>query len=179
MSISKTVKPIRTDRLFLRPAQDDDLPAFFTIMSDPRAMQYWSTLPHDTIDVTQSWMRPMVDSPGQGFDWVVTLDGAVIGKAGGYRLPEVGFILHPDHWGRGYVTEAMQAIIPVLFAMSDVPALMADVDPLNSRSLKALHKLGFSETHRATRTFHIGGIWADSVYLSLRRPALARPATAD
>ena len=56
---------------------------------------------------------------------------------------------------------------------------MADVDPLNSRSLKALHKLGFSETHRATRTFHIGGIWADSVYLSLRRPALARPATAD
>ena len=115
-------------------------------------------------------MEPLFTPPGQGFERVITLNGAVIGKAGGYRLPEVGFILHPDHWGRGYVTEAMQALIPELFACSDVPALTADVDPLNPASLKVLEKLGFVETHRAERTFNLGGVWVDSVYLALPRP---------
>lgn len=170
MSISKTAEPIKTDRLFLRPAREDDLPAFYTIMSDARAMRFWSTLPHESIDLTRDWMRPLFTPPGQGFEWVLTLNDTVIGKAGGYRLPEIGFILHPDHWGRGYVTEAMQAIIPALFAMSDVPALTADVDPLNHASLKVLSKLGFRETHRAMRTFNLGGVWADSIYLALPRP---------
>jgi [ribosomal protein S5]-alanine N-acetyltransferase len=169
MSISKTAEPIRTERLLLRPAREEDLDAFFTIMSDPRAMRHWSTLPHESPEVTLGWMEPLFHPPGQGFEWVMELNGAVIGKAGGYSLPEVGFILHPDHWSRGYVTEAMQAIIPVLFAMSDVPALTADVDPLNQGSLKVLAKLGFIETHRAERTFNLGGVWADSVYLALPR----------
>ncbi len=139
-------------------------------MSDPRAMKHWSTLPHETIDITQAWMEPLFHPPGQGFEWVITRDGAVIGKAGGYDLPDVGFILHPDHWGRGYVSEAMQALVPELFACSDVPALTADVDPLNPASLRVLTKLGFVETHRAERTFNLGGVWADSVYLALPRP---------
>ena len=139
-------------------------------MSDPRAMRHWSTLPHENIDITRDWMEPLFAPPGKGFEWVITLNGAAIGKAGGYSLPELGFILHPDHWGHGYVTEAMQDVIPVLFAMSDVPALTADVDPLNPASLKVLSKLGFTETHRAERTFNLGGVWADSIYLSLPRP---------
>ena len=178
MLISKTVKALHTQRLILRPAVPPDLPGFFAIMRDPRAMQYWSTLPHTSIDQTRDWMVPMLDPQGRGFDWVITLkspasgsgNDTIIGKAGGYHLPEIGFILHPDHWGRGYATEAMQAIIPALFASSDVPELTADVDPLNPRSLAVLAKLGFVETHRATRTFNLGGVWADSVYLALPRP---------
>ncbi len=33
---------------------------------------------------------------GEGEDFVVEHDDRVIGKAGLYHLPEVGFILHPD-----------------------------------------------------------------------------------
>jgi [ribosomal protein S5]-alanine N-acetyltransferase len=167
MSISKTARVIRTARLVLRPAGADDLAAFHAILADPRAMRFWSTLPHDTVAVTRDWMAGMLQP--DAMDWVMECDGVVIGKAGGYRLPEVGFILHPDFWGRGLVTEAMAAIIPELFAISDVPALTADVDPLNLGSLKVLAKLGFTETHRAERTFNLGGVWADSVYLALPR----------
>ena len=170
MSISNIARPIQTQRLLLRPAVPQDLDAFFAIMSDPRAMRHWSTLPHETPEVTWAWMEPLFHPPGHGFEWVMTLNGHPIGKAGGYNLPEIGFILHPDHWGRGYVTEAMQAVIPELFAMSEVPALTADVDPLNPASLKVLAKLGFVETHRAERTFNLGGVWADSIYLALPRP---------
>lgn len=173
MSISKTVEVLKTERLLLRPAQGDDLPAFHAIMSDPRAMRHWSTLPHESISVTRDWLQGMLHPAPNAADWVLTLNDRVIGKAGGYNLPEIGFILHPDHWGLGYVTEAMQTIIPELFAICDLPGLIADVDPLNTASLKLLAKLGFTETHRAVRTFNLGGVWADSVYLALPRPDLA------
>ena len=162
--------PIRTARLTLRAARPDDLHALHAIMADPRAMAHWSTLPHDSPEVTRDWMAGMLDQAATGHERIVCLDGAVIGKAGGYRLPDVGFILHPDHWGRGYATEAMAAILPWIWATSDVPALVADVDPLNPASLRVLQKLGFRETGRAARTFCLGGVWADSVYLRLDRP---------
>ena len=37
---------IRTDRLLLRRATMDDLPAIHAILSDPQGMRYWSSLPH-------------------------------------------------------------------------------------------------------------------------------------
>ena len=42
---------------------------------------------------------------------VVTLDGALIGKLGCWRLPEIGFLFDPAQWGRGYAAEAMTAFI--------------------------------------------------------------------
>jgi len=86
-------------------------------------------------------------------------------------LPEIGYILHPDHWGHGYATEAMQTLIAHLWANTDWPALTADIDPQNLASLRVLQKLGFVETGRAARTFCLGGVWTDSLYLSLQRPS--------
>jgi len=114
-------------------------------------------------------MAPMLELAESGHERVIECGGVLMGKAGGYHLPEVGFILQPDHRGQGIATEAMAAIIPWLWTTSPVPALTADVDPLNPASLRVLTKLGFVETHRAARTFNLGGVWADSVYLRLDR----------
>jgi RimJ/RimL family protein N-acetyltransferase len=43
----------------------------------------------------------------------------------------------------------------------------ADVDPGNAGSLKLLERLGFKRTGTAERTFKIGEMWVDSVYLEL------------
>ena len=37
-------------------------------------------------------------------------------------------------------------------------------------SLKLLAGLGFVETGRAARTWHVGGCWCESVYLALEAP---------
>ena len=94
----------------------------------------------------------------------------MIGKAGCWRLPEVGYILHPAAWGQGYAREALETAIAHVFAHFDVPALIADVDPRNEASLNLLARLGFVETGREERTIEVGGVWCDSVYLSLERP---------
>jgi RimJ/RimL family protein N-acetyltransferase len=162
---------IRTARLLLRRAVPDDLAAFHEMMSDPRAMRYWSRPEHETIEETQGFVAHLCGCPENGGDdWVMDLGGRAIGKAGAWKPTEVGFLLHPDHWGMGYAFEAMAALIPVLFARHDVPALTAEVDPRNAASLRLLERLGFRETGRAERTLLWRDEWCDSVYLALPRP---------
>jgi len=165
-----------TERLTLRPARWDDLDALHRIFIDPRAMRYWSRPTHTDVEETRAWLRSMIEATSErSADFIVELDGRVIGKAGCYRMPEVGYILHPDHWGRGLATEALAAVIDHVFATHDVEALVADVDPRNEASLRLLARLGFEETGRAERTFEIAGEWVDSVYLRLDRPARLNP----
>lgn len=165
---------LRTERLVLRPAVWDDLDAFHEIMSDPAAMAYWSTPPFPDIETTRDWFGSMIEGGERSANFVITLDGRVIGKAGVWRLPEIGIILHPDVWGRGIAREALSAIIAHLWANTETPSLTVDIDPRNTASLALFAGLGFVETGRAERTFCIDGVWADSVYLALERPKPSR-----
>ena len=162
---------IETPRLLLRRARIGDLPRIHAIMSDKRAMRYWSSLPHESEERTREWLQSMIDAPAEASDdYVVEHEGRVIGKAGCHRLPEIGFILDPDCWGKGLAREALEAVIRHIFATRLVETLIADVDPRNHASLGLLDRLGFRETGRAKGTWTIGEEVCDSVYLALPRP---------
>jgi len=161
-----------TKRLTLRAATQDDLMDLYAVFSDPRAMRYWSTPPHESPEQTQKRLDRLIPS---GHDlltyFVIEMDGRVIGTAGMHKTDEVGFLLHPDYWRQGIVSEAMNAIIPYLFEVTDHAQLTADADPRNDASVGILKSLGFQETHRAEKTFCINGEWSDSVYFALQRPS--------
>lgn len=170
---------IMTSRLLLRPAVAADAGAVHAVLSDPRATAYWSTPPHDSPAQSEEWLAAMIAiAPDEGEDFIVEHEGRVIGKAGLYRFPEIGFILHPDVWGRGFAREALGAVLDRAFAVHRLPAVEADVDPRNAASLTLLSGLGFRVTGRASRTWLIGGQWCDSVYLSLDAMAWAGPGAA-
>ena len=163
---------IVTERLLLRRASAGDLDAIHAILSEPAAMRYWWRPPHRTLAETKEWLEEMITAlPEESDDFVIEHEGAVIGKAGCRRVPEIGFILHPSVWGRGFAREALSAILPRLFARFDIPAITADVDPRNRASLNLLRSLGFEETGRAEKTWLVGEVYCDSVYLALRRDA--------
>ena len=164
---------LRTERLVLRRARKDDLEALHEVFGDERAMQYWSNGPHTDLEETRRWLNSMIEaSPEESDDFIVTLHGECIGKLGCWKLPEIGFILRSDHWGKGYASEAMSAFLTHIFAKRDVDRVTADVDPRNEGSLHLLNKHGFVETGRASGTWttHIG--LCDSVYLALARPSV-------
>jgi len=172
---------IRTSRLLLRRANWDDLDDIHRVMSSPAAMRYWSRLPHASLDLTREWFPSAlldVDNPAMD-EWVIEFEARAIGYMGIWRMPQFGFILSPEVWGRGLATEAAEAIIPYLFRRHDVEALTADVDPRNSASLRLLKRLGFAETGFARRTFLLGDEWCDSIFLALPRPACRRAAASD
>lgn len=156
-----------------------DLEAMHAVLSDPRAMRYWSSPPHADLAQSREWLGKMVEAASDASDdFVIEHQGQVIGKAGCWRVPEIGYILHPDHWGQGLATEALTAVIAHVFATRPVEAITADVDPRNTASLKLLDRLGFAETHRAPRTWLVGDQWCDSVYLALgREPVTSAPET--
>lgn len=162
------VTELRTERLLLRPARTDDLEALHAIMRQPRAMAYWSTPPHDSVEQTADFLEGMMTiPPREGEDFVIECEGQMIGKAGLYRFPDIGYILDPAFWGRGLAREALAALIVRAFSVHRLPRIQADVDPRNAASLRLLARLGFRETHRQTRTWLVGEEWCDSVYLVL------------
>lgn len=161
---------IRTPRLILRRARPDDLADVHAMLSDPRAMRYWSRPEHETLDESRDWLAGMIAATGAD-DYVIEHRDRVIGKAGMWRRPEVGFLLHPDFHGQGLAREAMEAVISHIFATHDLPELVAEADPRNAPSLALLARLGFTETGRASRTMQWRDEWCDSVYLSLPRSA--------
>lgn len=161
---------IVTERLVLRTAEPGDVEAMHAVLSDPRAMTWWSSLPHETMEQTQVWLAGMIAKGPEHPDFVIERDGQVIGKAGFWKLPDVGYILHPDHWGQGLAREAVAAAIDHVFATTDFDTLTADVDPENAASIRLLERLGFVKTGFAARTWCIGGVYKDSVYYGLSRP---------
>jgi len=160
---------IRTPRLVLRSARPDDLEAMHAVLSDPRATRWWSTPPHGTLEQTRIWLDGMVANGPDQPDFVIERDGVVIGKAGFFQLPEVGYILHPDHWGHGFAAEAVGASIDHVFATRPLDELIADVDPGNAASIRLLERLGFVQTGSAKATIEIAGVWMDSLYYGLSR----------
>lgn len=164
---------ILTERLILRPARMADLADLHEIMSDPRAMRYWSHAAHAGTERTERYLTGMVAAVPKAEEYMVELraaPGRVIGKAGCWRMDEVGYIFHPDVWGKGYAVEAMAAILPRAFARApDLQAITADVDPRNAASLRLLARLGFQRSAGAEVTLGLAGDGMDSVYLSLPR----------
>lgn len=160
---------IVTARLRLRSARPDDLEEMHAVLSDPRATRWWSTPPHISLDQTAAWLDSMIANGPDQPDFVVERDGRVIGKAGFWRLPEIGYILHPDHWGQGLAHEATSAAIGHVFATGDLDELTADVDPENLASIRLLERLGFVRTGFAERALKIGDEWKDSIYFALSR----------
>jgi RimJ/RimL family protein N-acetyltransferase len=156
-----------TPRLVLRRAREDDLDALHAVLSHPAALRYWSTPEYDSREQTRDFLQTMI---AEHFDdFMVEYEGRVIGKAGAWQSLELGYILHPDHWGKGLAREAIEVLIPHLFAAHDAAEITAETDPRNAASIALLTRFGFHETHRAERTLLWRDEWCDSVYFALDR----------
>ncbi len=159
---------LKTKRLVLRPFRLEDAPELFEVFGNKEAMKYWSTLPHASLAETEELVRrTMQADPARHAEFVVEFEGRVIGKAGIWEMPEVGYILHPAYWRRGFGQEVLEALIRFGFEERGLTRITADVDPDNAASIAMLTKLGFHETERKARTIEIGGVWYDSVYFAL------------
>jgi RimJ/RimL family protein N-acetyltransferase len=160
---------IVTKRLVLRPARESDLHALHAVFTRPEAMTWWSSPPHESLDQTRAWLDSMIARQDSGLDFLIERDGQVIGKAGFWKAPDIGYILHPDHWRLGLAREAVVAVLDRLFGLTDHDKATADVDPDNAASIRLLESLGFHRTGFAERTWNVGGEWKDSFFYAVSR----------
>lgn len=146
-------------------SQEDAVP-LHQVFSDPAVMRYFADV-HTDVSQTRDWVSATLREPPETTrEFAILRDGHVIGKAGIWHAPELGFLLHRNHWRQGIGTEALRALLPHLHTTMSLDTITADVDPRNAASLALLAKLGFRETGRAARTIRIAGVWCDSVHLA-------------
>jgi RimJ/RimL family protein N-acetyltransferase len=88
---------------------------------------------------------------GNEIQFLITLrSGTVIGSCGYGQVdrhpPEIGYWLGVKHWGKGYATEAVRAMIDHVFDDTDAEAIQAAARVTNPASRRVLEKCGFQWT---------------------------------
>ena len=109
---------------------------------------------------TGEWVQVGIEHQGE-----VVGDVAVGMVAPG--VAQLGYTLAPQHHGRGYVSEAAEAVVDALFANTDVVRIVATLDPQNVASMRILEQLGFTYEGLARRAELIRGEWLDDMRFAL------------
>ena len=145
---------INTERLILRPFKENDAEAMYkNWTSDERVAKYCRWYPHDNIDTTRELLKMYLSLAEQGFEynWAIVLNGSdePIGTIGVIetdekrKSAEIGYVLSYDHWNNGYATEALKAVIDILFH-SGFTTIEADCHVDNPASCRVMEKCGMT-----------------------------------
>lgn len=155
---------IETDRLILRPFREGDLDAYTAALLTPEvraSLHIPGNFSRDDAWVGMAQQLGQWELRGTG-QWALEEKGtgAFVGRAGTHRPErhdwpgiEIGWTLHPDHWGKGYATEAGAAARDFAFANFDVDAIYSCILHENTRSQAVAKRLGFTPWEERTFAF--------------------------
>ncbi|MFI1676245.1 GNAT family N-acetyltransferase [Streptomyces sp. NPDC020607] len=156
--------PIRTERLVLRESRAEDRAAFIELFASSEVRTYLGgPRPRDELE------RAVPEIPGRRPGaFVIELDGAPIGtvmldrrdaeRPGHLRTDaeeaekteeaELGYMLLPSAWGRGYAAEACAAALDWFADVCPGEPVVLCTQTANDRSMRLAAKLGFVEVER-------------------------------
>ena len=139
---------IDTDRLHLRRVLLTDSHNIFRFRSNQEAMQYIAKPVAKEISDAENLVKTF-DSGLENktsIAWGITLkpSSCIIGNVGLHNIDkehyrsEIGYMLHPDYWNKGILTEVLPRIIDYAFNTMGLHSLEAKIDPDNIYSRKLL-----------------------------------------
>lgn len=177
---------IETGRLRLRWLTPADAPSLLSIFGDPAVCRYLLRPPLTDLSAADALQEEIARyfADRTLFQWGVAdrESDLVVGTctlawpSAEHRRAELGFVLAPEMWGRGYMTEALPALIRFAFEDLALHRLEADADPRNQRSIKLLEQLGFQREGHQRERYNVNGELQDAVLFGLLRPDWARNA---
>src|SRR5687767_11555298 len=146
---------LTTPHLLLRPWRDADLDSLAAMNADPRVMKYFPAMlaREESVEMLGR-LRAHFDRHGYGM-WAVEAPG-VAGFVGltGLAVPpfdahftpcvEIGWRLLPEHWGRGYATEAARAALAFGFETLRLGEVVAFTVPSNGPSRRVMERIGMT-----------------------------------
>ena len=110
-----------------------------------------------------------------GVRWSICLpaDDRMLGHVGVFNFhepsgrAEIGYGLLRRHWGRGYMHEALEAVIDWAFGPLGLRRLEADIDPRNEASIRALERMGFAREGMLRERWQVADEISDSLLVGL------------
>jgi RimJ/RimL family protein N-acetyltransferase len=163
------VRTITSERLVLRPWADGDADFLLDLESRWEVVRFLGPDPHTLHSRAEALAsiahRRGVDHPIHGI-WVITTagEGRPVGNLVLDEVPrsvpagvpddvEIGWHLHPDHWGHGYATEAARAVIGDAFRRG-LPRVIAVTNVGHAASQAVCRRLGMTYLGRTTSYYN-------------------------
>lgn len=173
--------PLRTDRLLVRPVRADDAAGLAERRNDPQVARYQGyALPYSREQAEQQIQQVLALEGPQDQQWwmAIVADRAAGGVLGDLavrlswegRTAEVGYTLAPRHWGRGYASEAVEALVEYLFERLRVTRVFGMLHPDNVASASVLERCGFRFEGHTRSSYWVGDECSDDWIYGLTRP---------
>lgn len=142
---------LHTARLVLRAPHASDAKAITRLINDRRIAENTTRIPHPySVADARAFLAVANQNPAEPSFLITLADGTVIGGCGlhipGGRDPEPGYWLGVPYWGRGYATEAAQALVAHAFGDLGYARLTSRARVSNPASRRVLEKCGFAWT---------------------------------
>ena len=195
--------PLETPRLFLRPFEDGDFEALYAIHSREDVTRFldWEPPSRDDVRALLNRIKPMtaIDPTGDALRLAALLreDRTLIGDFSLWRVTrehgegEIGFVMHPDHHGHGYATEASLQLLKVGFELLGLHRIVGRCDARNTASARLMERLGMRREAWFRQNEFLKGEWTDQLVYAilasewadrldpgtLRRPSDQKPST--
>lgn len=178
--IAELTWPVRTERLSIRPATADDLPATWEIRRLPSVVR-WMTSNHLTLEAyVDSLGRPenlakmlVMEHEGRlAGDLMLAVEDAwsqsdVREQAAGVQA-ELGWCLDPGLGGQGLATEAVRELIRISFEDLGLRRVIANCFADNESSWRLMERVGMRrEAYTVKDSLHRSGGWLDGMTYAL------------
>lgn len=158
-----------TKRLILRELTVSDIKDLYDIYMNPEVKKYIDDI-DDYLDIEiekhKAYIKNVYGFYDYGLWGVFTRnDNKLIGRCGiqnreidGRNEIELGYLLDENHWGLGYATECIKAVIRYAFDSLDLSRIVAVMDRRNDRSIKVAERNGLrceKEIHDRSRECYL------------------------
>jgi RimJ/RimL family protein N-acetyltransferase len=177
--------PLETERLLLRPFTPTDFDGLYAMQSreDVARYLYWDA--RSRAEVREALEKKMPGTAIRSEHDILAL-AAVLKRSDelvgdfvlwlhGPEQGEIGFIVHPDHHGHGYATEAGRVLLGLAFEGLGLHRVIGCAEARNAASARVLEKLGMRREAHLVENEWVKGEWqSEFIYAMLDREWLGR-----
>jgi len=156
-----------------------DLETMHAYAGDADHADYMLYLPNGSIDDTERFLRWAVaqweKGTPQSYEFAVTLEGgthigAVSVAVEDGQIGEMGWIIHNDYKGKGFITEAAQSVMNFAFSQLKLQKVFATCDYRHGASIRIMEKLGMTlERDDLTRRYKDSDVDVQELMYSVSR----------
>jgi ribosomal-protein-alanine N-acetyltransferase len=152
---------IETDRLTIQRLRYEDAEEIFYVYSSkPEATKYVSWPTHQSVQETRRFLDYAIKAWNSGTEYSYSIrlkeTGLLIGSIAAINDAgnvSIGYILGPNHWSKGYLTEGCKGLVIALQGIPQIYRIWTVVDVDNVASSRVLLKCGFIEEARLSKWF--------------------------
>ncbi|MGD8401009.1 MAG: GNAT family protein [Bacillota bacterium] len=174
---------LKTGRLVIRDYRGSDLGQYYRLFTDPQVMRFIPETQLDSLEsATQRLTAEIAEiSSLQRSKYFFAIEkrdtNEFIGEigftiTGNYlagKIANLGYLILPQYWHHGYVTEAARIIIAFAFQQCNVHKIMAGCLQVNQASENIMKKCHMKKEGQYKEQFWVAGHWVDSVEYGLLR----------